>query len=315
MASPEELQLEQKERTLKLKEEALNKQAEQQKRTEARIKEHQKSAAEKERANQLKSQSLIDRESKYKEESFLLNQERQSLLDAQQTVERTRQKPFVLIMPFLLLACIVAGYFSYEQLNIKEEYFEQVTAAAENIDKLAGLLSSSQDDAQAASNELQNKQKELAKTRAMLLDLRTTTDQLQLEVTQLKGPNDSRTLGETPFASSVITLSDQLATLKAQLEENYLTNDVNEAYIEYQEKDLNTVKAQQKNLQASIENKEQRLLEQDTETAQLSTSLESMQTQFQALEARNKELESQNALLTAKHDDLKQTPAKLFPSD
>jgi len=310
MASPEELQLEQKIRTLKLKEEALSKQAEQQVRTETRIKEHQKSVAEKERANQLKSQSLIDRESRYKEESFLLNQERQSLLDAQQTIERRRQKPFVLILPFLLLACIVAGYFSYEQLNTKEEYFEQVTVAAENIDKLAGLLSSSQKDAQTASNALQNKQKELVKTRAMLVDLRNTTDQLQLEVTQLKGTSDSSTLGETNLASSVVTLSGQLATLKVQLEEYYLTNDVNEAYIEYQEKDLNTVKAQQKNLQTSIENKELLLLEKDTKTAALSISLENMQNQIEALETRNKELESHNTQQAVANDQLKKTPAE-----
>jgi len=310
MASPEELQLEQKIRTLKLKEEALSKQAEQQVRTETRIKEHQKSVAEKERANQLKSQSLIDRESRYKEESFLLNQERQSLLDAQQTIERRRQKPFVLILAFLLLACIVAGYFSYEQLNTKEEYFEQVTVAAENIDKLAGLLSSSQKDAQTASNALQNKQKELVKTRAMLVDLRNTTDQLQLEVTQLKGTSDSSTLGETNLASSVVTLSGQLATLKVQLEEYYLTNDVNEAYIEYQEKDLNTVKAQQKNLQTSIENKELLLLEKDTKTAALSISLENMQNQIEALETRNKELESHNTQQAVANDQLKKTPAE-----
>jgi len=310
MASPEEIQLEQKIRTLKLKEEALSKQAEQQVRTETRIKEHQKSVAEKERANQLKSQSLIDRESRYKEESFLLNQERQSLLDAQQTIERRRQKPFVLILPFLLLACIVAGYFSYEQLNTKEEYFEQVTVAAENIDKLAGLLSSSQKDAQTASNALQNKQKELVKTRAMLVDLRNTTDQLQLEVTQLKGTSDSSTLGETNLASSVVTLSGQLATLKVQLEEYYLTNDVNEAYIEYQEKDLNTVKAQQKNLQTSIENKELLLLEKDTKTAALSISLENMQNQIEALETRNKELESHNTQQAVANDQLKKTPAE-----
>jgi len=310
MASPEELQLEQKERALKLKEEALNKQAEQQVRTEARIKEHQKSVAEKERANQLKSQSLIDRESKYKEESFLLNQERQSLLDVQQTVERKRQKPFVLIMPFLLLACVVAGYFAYEQLNTKEHHFEQVTAAADNIDKLAGLLSSSQENAQTASNELQNKQKELVKTRAMLVDLRMTTDQLQQEVTQLKSPSDPSVLGDTALASFIITLSDQLAILKAQLEENYLTNDVNEAYIEYQEKDLNTVKAQQQNLQASIENKEQLLLEQDTKAAELSTNLETMQQQLQTLKVRNKELESQNAQIALANEQLKQMPIR-----
>jgi hypothetical protein len=305
MASPEELQLEQKSRTLKLKEEALNKQAEQQIKTEARIKEHQKSVAEKERANQLKSQSLIDRESKYQEESFLLNQERQSLLDAQQAAQRVRQKPFVLLMPFLLFACIVAGYFSYEQLNTKEHYFEQVTVAAENIDKLAGLLSSSQHDVLAASNALKKKQQELVKTRAMLADLRTTTDQLQLEVKQLKssqGPTGSEQLS---LASSVVTLSDQLAVLKAQLEEYYLTNDVNEAFIEYQEKDLSSVKAQQQNLQVAIVNKEKMLLAQNTKTAQLSSSLEKMTNQYLALEARNKELENQNAQLAAKRDRFK----------
>jgi hypothetical protein len=305
MASPEELQLEQKSRTLKLKEEALNKQAEQQVKTEARIKEHQKSVAEKERANQLKSQSLIDRESKYQEESFLLNQERQSLLDAQQAAQRVRQKPFVLLMPFLLFACIVAGYFSYEQLNTKEHYFGQVTVAAENIDKLAGLLSSSQHDVLAASNALKKKQQELVKTRAMLADLRTTTDQLQLEVKQLKssqGPTGSEQLS---LASSVVTLSDQLAVLKAQLEEYYLTNDVNEAFIEYQEKDLSSVKAQQQNLQVAIVNKEKMLLAQNTKTAQLSSSLEKMTNQYLALEARNKELENQNAQLAAKRDRFK----------
>jgi len=304
MASPEELQLEQKSRTLKLKEEALTKQAELQIRTEARIKEHQKSVAEKERANQLKSQSLIDRESKYKEESFLLNQERQSLLDVKQTIERTRYKPFVLIMPFLLMACIVAGYFSYEQLNTKEQYFEHISAAAQNIDKLAGLLSSSQEDALTASNELLAKQKELVKTRAMLVDLRTTTDQLQLEVKQLKSSQDPTGLDQMTLALSVVTLSDQLATLKAQLDEYYLTNDVNEAFIEYQEKDLSSVKAQQQNLQDAIVNKEKMLLEQDTKTAQLSRSLKNMKNQYQALEVRNKALESQNAQLAAKQAPL-----------
>ena len=242
---------------------------------------------------------MIDREAKYQEETFLLNQERQSLLDAQQAVERTRHKPFVLIMPFLLLACIVAGYFSYEQLNTKEQYYEQVTVAAENIDKLAGLLSSSQKTAQTTSNELQKKQNELLKTRAMLLNLRTTTDQLQQEVVQLKNAKGASTPNETALASSVVTLSDQLAILKAQLEENYLTNDVNEAYIEYQEKDLNIVKAQQKNLQATIETKEQLLQEKDTKTAQLSTNLESIQSQLKALKERNEELANQDVQLNA----------------
>jgi hypothetical protein len=284
MASPDELKLEQKIRSLKLKEEALSKLTEQQIRTEARIKEHQKSVAEKERANQLKAQSLIDRESKYKEESFLLNKERQSLLDAQQRIERRRHKPFVLVMPFLLLACIVAGYFSYQQLNTKEQYFEQVTVAADNIDKLAGLLSLSQKDVQTASNELKKKQAELVKTRAMLVDLRTTTDQLQLEVKLLKSSQDPTGLDQESLASSVIILSDQLAALKEQLEEYYLTNDVNEAF---------------------IETKEKMLLEQDSKAAQLSSSLENMKNQYQALEARNKALESQNAELAAKQNNAK----------
>lgn len=275
MASPEELQLEQKARALKLKEEALNKQAEHQAKTEARIKEHQHNMAEKERANQQQSQSLIDREAKYKEENDLLNQERQSLLDAHQISARKRHKPFALLMPFLLFSCIVAGYFAYEQLNTKEQYFEQVSVAADNIDKLAGLLSSSQEDVLTASTELQNKQRELVRTRAMLLDLRTTADQLQLEVAVLKNPHDPIGLDQTTLAASVLTLSDQLSSLKSQLEEYYLTNDVNEAFIEYQEKDLTIVK-----------------------------------TQHEDLLARNRALEAQNAQLALVNNQLKRQSAK-----
>lgn len=309
MASPEELELEQKLRALKLKEDALDKQSEQQIKTEKRIKDHQKSVADKERANQLKSQSLIDRELKYKEESVLLNQERQSLLDAKHTIERKHHKPFTLLMPCLLLTCIVAGYFSYDFLNTQEQYFEQASVAAKNIDKLAGLLTNSQKNALTASTELQNKQQELVRTRAMLVDLRATTDQLQLEIEQLKSSQDPTGLDQISLNTSVVMLSDQLAILKAQLEEFYLTNDVNEAFIEYQEKDLTIAKKQQQNLQVSIQNKEQKLKETETQTVQLSRSLDTMTNQYLASEARNKELMRQNSELTAQ----KNTSSDIVP--
>ncbi|WP_197479785.1 hypothetical protein, partial [Oleiphilus sp. HI0132] len=78
MASPEELQLEQKSRALQLKEDALNRQATQQQKTEERIKAHQDSVAKKERANQLKTQDLIKRERKLKEDNTLLQHEREA---------------------------------------------------------------------------------------------------------------------------------------------------------------------------------------------------------------------------------------------
>ena len=124
MASPEELHLEQKKRALQIKEEALSKQADQQHRTEARLKDHQQSVASKERANQLKAQNLIDRETKYQEELKLFSKERQSLMETQQELENASQKPLIFLVPFLLLACILAGYFAYEQINKKEQQFQ-----------------------------------------------------------------------------------------------------------------------------------------------------------------------------------------------
>jgi len=331
MASPEALQLEQKSRALKLKEEALTRQAEQQLLTEKRIKDHQQNVAEKERANQLKAQDLIGREKKYKEEILSLNKERQDLLDAQQTLEKSRPKPFVLIVPFLLLACIVAGYFAYEQLNKKEQHFEQVTVASENIDKLAKLLNSSQDEVLLASGELINKKNELNKTKSMLLGLKNTINQLQLEITQLKGNQETTESERLALAFSANTLSDQLAILKTQLEDKYLTNDINEAYIDYQQHDLNAAKTalssqietvqekehaltlkenQQKTLEDSLKNKEQLLLEQGSKTLALNDDLEKVKKQLENLQVGYTQLENQNAKLENENNSLKQSPAK-----
>jgi len=320
MASPEALQLEQKQRALKLKEDALSRQAEQQLRTEKRIKEHQKNVAEKERANQIKSQDLITRELKYKEETSALNKERQQLLDAQETLESSRQKPWLLIVPFLLLACVVAGYFAYEQLNKKAQHFEQVAVASKNIDKLAKLLTSSQDEVLTASNELLNKKDELSKTKNMMLDLKNTTDQLQLEITQLKGNQETSVEEKSALALSANTLSEQLATLKVQLEDKYLTIDINEAFIDYQENDLNVFKAaltsqqetiqqkedalsdqqkQQRNLENAIKSKEQRVQAQNTQVSDLNNDLQALRKQLKVIQSANSNLKRQNAALTA----------------
>jgi len=320
MASPEALQLEQKQRALKLKDDALSRQAEQQLRTEKRIKEHQKNVAEKERANQIKSQDLITRELKYKEEISALNKERQHLLDAQETLESSRQKPWLFIVPFLLLACSLAGYFAYEQLNKKAQHFEQVAVASKNIDKLAKLLSSTQDKVLTASNELLDKKDELSKTKSMLLGLKNTTDQLQFEITQLKGSQETSAEEKSALTLSANSLSEQLAILKTQLEDKYLTIDINEAFIDYQENDLNVFKAaltsqqetiqqkedalsdqiqQQQDLENALKSKEQHLQAQSTQVSTLNNDLRALKNKLTLLQSVNSNLKQQNAVLTS----------------
>jgi len=262
MASPEELQLlEQKSRSLQLKEDALSRTAEQQSKTEQRIKAQQESVAEKERANQLKAQDLIQRERKYNEENLQLNKERQALLQTKKEIHESKQKPTLYLIPFLLVACVVAGYFTFEHLNKKQAHFDQITYASKNIDKLANLLSQSQNQVMDKSSALQNKKTELNKTKNMLSDLKTTTDQLQSEISSLKSDKKTTDSEHSNLTTSAEILTSQLEALKAQLEDEYLTIDLYEAFIDYQEKDLEVFKVVMSKQQEILDQKDANLNE------------------------------------------------------
>ena len=180
MASPDPIQLEQKSRALKLKEDALNRQAHQQLKTEERIKANQEKVATKERANQVKTQDLIKREQKHKDDIFVLQGERRSFEDAQQSAATSAHRPM---------------------LEKKQQHFGQIAVASKNIDKLASILSLTQDEVVNQSSALENKKGELDKTKQMLLELKNNTDQLKTELLQLRGDHATTA---TEKASSIL---------------------------------------------------------------------------------------------------------------
>ena len=218
MASPEELQLEQKARSLKLKEDALKRQANQQQRTDSRLKAHQDSVAKKERANQFKTQDLIKRERKLQEDSTLLQRERETF-SASQEAAASRRSSSITLLPVLLVACIFGGYFAYQQLEKRSFHYNQIASASKNIDKLANILSLTQDEVLTQSTALEIKKGELDKTKDMLFDLKQSSDQLRREIQRLKGDQATSASEKASLVESADILAQQLGELKVQLED------------------------------------------------------------------------------------------------
>jgi len=302
MASPEEFKLEQKSRSLQLKEEALSRQAQHQQKTEERLQTLQNDVSKTERANQLKSQDLIKREKKYTDENLQLQKERKSLLETQQEEITSRQKPLMYIIPLILVTCIIAGYSAYDQINKKQLQFDQITVASKNIDKLANILSMTQDQVIDKSSALSNKKNELDKTKTMLQALKGTTDQLHTEITQLKSNQSTSESERTALATSAQTLTKQLSKLKEQLEDTYLTIDLNEVFIDYQENDLNVFKDALASHKALLEEKDENLNKQQIQQQVLEQSVEE---KSETLSTKTEQLKKLKTEFTTVEDKLK----------
>jgi len=200
--------------------------------------EHQQQVADQERANRIKAQDLIQREQRLEDERRMVLQERQMLTNTQTTLKASRQKTTALMLPLFLVAAIAAGLFAFNHIEQQEKYFNQVATASKNIDALAKILSVTQDEVVIATSQLSTKQFELERTKSMLEELKDTTDKLQMEIFQLKGDTSSSAEEKSALTISADNLSEKFAALKAQLEDKYLSDDINEAFIEYQENGL-----------------------------------------------------------------------------
>jgi hypothetical protein len=331
MASPEELRLEQKTRALRLKEDALTRQAQTQLRTETRLISTQEEVAQKERANRLKMQELKAREHKLEEDKRLNNKEVESLALRQAELESKQSTSNFIILPMLLIVCIVGGYLAFDYINQQKLQYNQIALASKNIDKLANILNITQEEVIDKSSALKNKKIELDRTKTMLVDLKTTSDQLQTEITKLKDTQLTTDTEKSTLTSSAEILVSQLSGLKTQLEDNYLTNDINEAFIDYQENDLKGFKKALTDYQEQLAQKEGSLTEQqakqellekllltskkqnDTLSKQLSDmnkSLKDIQSQFQSTSKENKDLAKENMSLLTELNKLKESQAQ-----
>lgn len=304
MASPEELRIEQKTRALKLKEEALNRQAQNQTRTEKRMMAHQEEVAQKERANRLKAQELVKREQKLDDEKRILERESASLLIRQNEMNAKKRGINIIILPVLLVVCIVGGYLTFDYMNQQKAQYNQIALASKNIDKLANILNMTQEQVMDKSSALQNKKVELDKTKTMLVDLKSTSDQLQTEITKLKDNNQATETEKQALSTSADILASQLSELKTQLDDNYLTIDINEAFIDYQEHDIEMFKDSLAEYKKKLELKEGSLNEQQAKQVLLKELLASSKSQNEALTVQLTEM---NQSLKDIQRQLKQT--------
>lgn len=325
MASPEELRLEQKTRALQLKEDSLSRQAQLQLRTETRLKENQEEVAQKERATRLKAQELNKREQKLEQEQKLLKKEAESLTSRRQELETKKKNTSLILLPVLLIVCIIGGYLTFDHLDQRERQYNQITLASKNIDKLANILNITQEEMLDKSAALHNKKLELDKTKAMLMGLKTTSDQLQDEITKLKGNQPTSEAGNSVLTNSAETLAAQLFDLKTQLEDNYLTLDVNEAFIDYQENDIETFKTALDKYKKQLEQKEDSLSQHKTKQTlleellvsskeqnnKLSTQLSEMNINLKTIQSQLKDTMIENKELLKENSNLSNEVAKL----
>ena len=318
MASPEELRLEQQTRALKLKEDALSRQAQLQLRTETRLTQNQEEVAQKERANRLKAQELSKREQKLEQDRGLIKKESESLTSRLQDLEAKKKNTSLFLLPVLLIVCVIGGYLAFDYMDQQERQYNQIALASKNIDKLANILNMTQEEMLDKSTALHNKKAELDKTKTMLIGLKTTSDQLQDEITKLKSNQLTPETEQSVLSDSAQTLASQLLDLKTQLDDNYLTLDVNEAFIDYQEHDIETFKEALATYKKQLEQKEgslsehkikQTLLEKhlvsskeqnnklSSQLSEMNISLKEIQSQLKETMVENKELIKENSNL------------------
>ena len=272
------------------------------------------SPEEQERANQLKEQDLVNRERKLEDESQRLSQERLAYLEVQRRFAEVRGRNIRILMMVFVVVAIGAGYFAFNYMDKKERYFEQIVLASKNIDKLTKVLSLTQDEVLSSSSALVDKKNQLKVTKTMLTDLKTATEQLHQEINQMKNSQANSEAERNALLTSAQALSSQLKNLKVQLEDNDLTNDINEAFIAYQENDLRNFQKTLAEHYESIQSKEQSLEQKQSQLlaleqtlaqkdqkiaelthhiSELNTSLTQVQDKYQASQASYASLEQE----------------------
>lgn len=264
-----------------------------------------------------------------KEDSLIRQAEQQalSLAKRQQELAVKQRKNQFYLVPILLVICIAGGYFAFDYMNQQQIQYHQIALASKNIDKLAALLNMTQEEVIDKSNALQSKKIELDKTKTMLVDLKAASDQLQAEITKIQ--ENPLTEGSLKASLNVTaeSLASQLANLRTQLEDTYLTIDINEAFIDHQEHDLKTFKAALADYQTKLAKKEGSLNEQQAKQASLESllasskaqndklsaqldemnqSLKSIQSQLSETLKENRQLVKENALLNQQTANVKQ---------
>ncbi len=147
----------------------------------SRISEHQQIVADKERANQLKAQDLIQREQRLAENEALLKREQGLFREQHQTRTQIQSKRGSLVAPILLIACVAAGYFAFENINDQRQYFKQVKAASANVDRLSRVLGITQQKMVKASSELDKKRIELEHAKQLVMSMLENTKNIEIK--------------------------------------------------------------------------------------------------------------------------------------
>ena len=161
--------------------ETMNAEADYIKRSNERITALQQHVAERERATQNKAKELLAREQQLAEQQLLL-EKREQIFEAQRHRQRmAKRNRASLIAPLLLITCVAAGYFAYEQIDQQRQYFQQVKAAEAHVDKLSRVLSITQERMVSNTSTIEERNAQLAETQSKL-------ESLEAELTRLQNP-------------------------------------------------------------------------------------------------------------------------------
>jgi hypothetical protein len=157
----------------------MNAEADNMKRSNERITALQQHVAERERATQNKAKELLAREQQLAEQQLLL-EKREQVFEAQRHRQRmAKRNRASLIAPLLLITCVAAGYFAYEQIDQQRQYFQQIKAAEAHVDKLARVLSITQERMVSNTSTIEERNAQLAATQSKLESLEAEFTRLQ----------------------------------------------------------------------------------------------------------------------------------------
>ncbi|KZY59220.1 hypothetical protein A3742_04860 [Oleiphilus sp. HI0071] len=159
----------------------MNVEADYIKRSNERISALQQDVAERERATQNKAKELLAREQQLAEQQLLL-EKREQIFETQRHRQRlAKRNKASLIAPLLLITCVAAGYFAYEQIDQQRQYFQQVKVAEAHVDKLSRVLNITQERMVSNTSTIEERNAQLAQTQSKLESLEAEFSRLQNE--------------------------------------------------------------------------------------------------------------------------------------
>jgi len=317
-SSPEQRDIERKERDLKLQEDRLTRRVEQQQKQEDKLSQNQEKITEREQKAIEADRALKEREDQLSKQLKQLEGDQGLHIDERASFDQGRKRRLAFMMPVLLLAGVGAGYLTYDYYAKNDIYSQRLSLANENVSKLSDILIKAEDQKTAVLQKLSLKEDELTRKTKELSTLKTAYARLEKEKknsdgsrSELEGNKKSLeesvaalTQEKSALEQSVKQLDDALARNKAELATLAAESKLLATQLLETEAGFTELKTHDANLAIELEEKSGVLIAAKQAIDERDKIIEAKVKRQSALELELATLQEQHQLLTDSRDTL-----------